>query len=253
MLEAGDPTGGNGPWINCIPSDITEAYDTFLLTPTVREHDIFDWGRRVKLLGHCHGLKMIDFSREKFVRLVEIWQSTRNFNYQISSLALNGPCVGYSRDFQNKEAILFRGFGFAFIEPVVSQRSDLTAHGMVDPITVNVPEDVFSRALQLFLICLLCGTTVSTARQVYGKVEFRLFPSQFGLLIGLIRKDVLSTMNEQDVGFVSSGSALSQGLQIGVISKDKKRCRIVGKTQVPRGIEDLKTDSDAQPEFLIVE
>ena len=64
-----------------------------------------------------------------------------------------------------------------------------------------------------------------------------LIPSQFRKLIGLIKKDVLSTLDAKDLVLVTSGWSLSQGLQIAVIM-GKKRCQIVGKTQVPKGIED---------------
>lgn len=239
--------GSDGPWVSNIPSNVTEAYDTFLIMPNVTGQDVF--GRRVQLLERCTKLQKLDLSRNNFEKLLKLWESTGSFEYQISSLPLNGPCVGYSRDFQSIEALLHREFGHAFTKPVASQRADLRAHGVVNLATIEVQDDVFSRALELFLISFICGTTLATARQVYNQVEFRLFPSRFGKLIGLVKKDVL--LNDDNLGLVTSGWSLSQGLQIAVIAGNG-RCCIVGKTQVPKGIEEDKAVRSGEGEFLLL-
>jgi hypothetical protein len=84
---------------------------------------------------------------------------------------------------------------------------------------LNAPNDELARALELFLASFVCGTTLATARQIFEEMEFRIFPSKFGKLIGLIKKDLLA--------FVTIGWSLSQGLQIAVITKDQS-CRIIG-------------------------
>jgi Heterokaryon incompatibility protein (HET) len=238
---------GNGPWISSIPSNITEAYDTFLAMPNVKDHDVV--GRRVQLVERCKRSQKLDFGQDNFEQLLKLWESTGSFEYQISGLPLNGPCVGYSRDFRSVEALLHREFGHAFTKPVASQRADLRAHGVVNLTAMEVPDDVFSRALELFLICFICGTTLATARQVYEQAEFRLFPSRFGKLIGLVKKDAL--LGEDNLGFVTTGWSLSQGLQIAVITGN--RCCIVGKTQVPKGIEEDNAVRSGEGEFLMLE
>ena len=235
MMEIGT-TGSGMPWITTAPFDITEAYDTFLVMPSVKQDDLYEKGRRVKVVDRCAELERVDFSRDKFEELLDLWGSTGSFEYQISSLPLNGPCVGYSRDFQTMEELLFREFGHAFIKPVVDHQWNLKASGVVNLNSLDVSDEVFSHALKLFLICFICGTTLPTAREIHEQTEFRLFPSRFGKLIGLIKKDVLATLRDCDLRLVTTGWSLSQGLQVSIV-KERTQCHIVGKTQVPKGIE----------------
>ena len=143
---------------------------------------------------------------------------------------------------------MYREFGHAFTKPAVAQRSDLVAHGVVN---LKVPDTVFSRELELFLTCFICGTTLETGRQILEQAEFRLFPSQFGKLIGLIKKEVLATIDAKDLALVTSGWSLSQGLQIALVARDETRCQIVGKTQVPKGIEDASSVTSATEVLMV--
>jgi hypothetical protein len=114
---------------------------------------------------------------------------------------------------------------------------------------LNASNDEFARALELFLTSFVCGTTLATARQIFDETEFRIFPSKFGKLIGLIKKDLLP-LEENNLAFVTSGWSLSQGLQIAVITKDRS-CRLVGKTQVPKGIENKGAISNVAQVFKV--
>jgi hypothetical protein len=248
MMEVQDGRGDK-PWILPKPSNITEAYDTFLIMPNSEEHDSFDDNAKFRVIDRCKGMETIDFGKSNFENLLHLWKSTGNFEYQISSLPLNGPCVGASRNFRSVADLLHREFGHAFTKPVVSQRSELTAHGVVN---LTVPDHIFSGELQLFLACFICGTTLETGRQILEWAEFRLFPSPFGKLIGLIKKGVLSTLDNKDLVLVTSGWSLSQGLQIAVVM-GKTRYQIVGKTQVPKGIGDSSLVTPSMMEGLIVE
>ena len=92
---------GDKPWIRRTPSNITEAYDTFLIMPNGEDHDSFEGGAKVRVIDRCKRMETIDFSRSKFEDLLQLWGSTGSFEYQISSLPLNGPCVGGSRNFRS--------------------------------------------------------------------------------------------------------------------------------------------------------
>jgi hypothetical protein len=236
MMETSD-RASHRPWIINKPFNITEAYDTFLVMPKAKDTHNLEGDRKVRVVHWCNELETINFSRNEFQELLQLWDLTGNFDYQISSLPLNGPCVGYSRNIQTVEQLLHREFGHAFTKPVVTHRPDLRAHGVVDLNTLDISDSVFSRELKLFLLCFICSVTLETARHVFKEVEFRYFPSPFGKLIGLIKRDVLATVEEKGLALVTSCWSLSQGLQIAVVSRDKRKCRIVAKTQVPKGIE----------------
>jgi hypothetical protein len=90
-----------GPWINKIPSNVTEVFDTFLVVPTANTDKLVKGRSAVHFVDHCKTSEKIDFGRDKFV---ELWESAGNFEYQISSLPLNGPCVGYTRGFRTPAA-----------------------------------------------------------------------------------------------------------------------------------------------------
>ena len=134
------------------------------------------------------------------LELLDLWGSTGSSEYQISSFAAEWTVGWILSRFSRNRGIHKTGGG-------AGGRSESQRYTVVDLNTVDMSDEGFSNALELFLICFICATPLNTARHIHEQAEFRLFPSQFGKLIGLIRKEALATLNEVNSGLVTTGWA----------------------------------------------
>jgi hypothetical protein len=242
-----------GSFIVSKPSNVTEAFDTFLAVKRSISNTVLEDGL-VYVVAESSVLEKIDFSREGLPKLVGLWESTANTISHMLLAAPSGPCTGSSRIAHSKEGLLHRYLAHLFARSAIATYStdakfkDLRAHGLVDVDKLNIGNDVFEFELKRFLICLVCGTTLTTATLILQAVDIRLISTAYGKLLALINKRFVSC---KTISLVSTGFSECQGLLIAVQDADGKRCRVVGRTWIASARVDSVTDVTASRKLRV--
>jgi len=250
MMMAVCPPESKKPWIIDAPTNITEAFDSFLVlkASVIDSPDVGHRDARVFVVAHSVGLEPIDFSREALPDLVKLWESTADTIRHMIYAAPSGPCTGASRIAQTKEGLLHRYLGHQFARSAVAKHcseerfKDLRPHGVVNFNDLHLAAEAFDFEIKRFLICLVCGTTLRTATMILDAVEFRLILTTYGKLIALINRSFLLSTNTGNFILVSNGLSDYQGFQVAVKGTDGESCHIVGRTLIPNVLVNSSAD-----------
>jgi hypothetical protein len=168
--------------------------------------------------------------------LLRLWELTADTVSHMLYAAPSGPCTGSSRIAHSKEGMLHRYLAHLFARSAIVKYStedkfkDLRAHGVVDIDKLNITDVLFEFELKRFLICLVCGTTLTISTMILDEVDFRLISTPYGKLLALINKHFVSS---QIVSLVSTGFSERQGLLVAAQDANGKRCHIIGRTWIP--------------------
>ncbi|KAL0066126.1 hypothetical protein AAF712_006958 [Marasmius tenuissimus] len=227
------------PWFPNEPLSISQAFDSLVeqrldepKTAGAPQSRFFSVARRVKL-------EVVDFSQSNMSRIKDIWVTTADTIKHVARLSPSGPCTGTSRkNVQIDQGLLNRYFVHQFLPFAVEQhlpRNKLdalyAATGVVSFDRVkNVSDDTFITELGRFLVCLVCGTSLQTADVVLESADFRVVCTEYGKLLALLRRDVLSMDTKEDLRLIGTDV---WGLQGFLVGHGTQNIQIVGRTVIP--------------------
>ena len=119
--------------------------------------------------------------------LVKICESGFDLVQHVVFAAPSGPFVGSGRAFQGQEDLLHRFFAHQFAAPALRQYSiresssnsptipqRLQAHGVVDLTKLAYTEEVFEWESKRFLVCLMCGTSMTCATKILEHLDLAM-------------------------------------------------------------------------------
>lgn len=240
------------------PKSITEAYDPILNIRTNHhakgQKNFAESTSSVKSRksGPCtvKSRRPDKWDQKGLQDLFEVWKSNANLIRHIILLAPSGPCVGSSRIFKSEEEVLHRFFACKFAKPAVEQflsmpsptlpiwLSGFVQHGVVRIDKLHLPNKVFKQELKLFLICLICGTTLACATKILEHAEVVIViakDTKCKEMPALVNRSAFSASSRHRLILGGSGFEDLQGLFLLTAAKSSKQARVVvGRTMIPK-------------------
>ncbi|KAI2782279.1 hypothetical protein F4815DRAFT_464341 [Daldinia loculata] len=248
----------NKPWILESPESITEAYDPILNIRTDHhakgQEDFAEStsGVESRKSGPCKvkSRRPDKWDQEGLQDPFEIRKSNADLIRHMILLAPSGPCVGSSRIFKSQEEVFHRFFACEFAKPAVEQflsmpsptlpiwLSGFVQHGVVRIDKLHLPNEVFEQELKLFLICLICGTSLACATKILEHAEVVIVvakDTECEEMLALVNRSALSASSRHRLILGGSGFEDLQGLFLLSAAKSSKQARVVvGRTMVPK-------------------
>ncbi|KAL7958579.1 hypothetical protein V8C34DRAFT_314037 [Trichoderma compactum] len=187
------------PWALDKPANVTEALDPILMmTNAFLAEQLTTFSDHVSGLdGSKNGNKSVQIrpikirSKEELEELVTICESNTNLVRHVSLSPPSGPLLGSDRQLNDERNILHRFFAIRFAEAAVNQYrshpiyrdaartaapiNGLVRHGNVNTDKLQLEGETFQQELKIFLICLICGTTISCATCISESLELVIF------------------------------------------------------------------------------
>ncbi|THU81971.1 hypothetical protein K435DRAFT_766928 [Dendrothele bispora CBS 962.96] len=226
------------PWILNEPSNIGEAFDSFIArfyddTTTTTDAKFFAVAQKTQL-------EKLDFNKSNISGIQDIWSTTADVIKHMTLVSPSGPCTGTTRSsVQTEQGLLHQYFVHQLAPAAVMKflpkekldAIEFATKGMFTFEEVgNMSDDTFSRELRRFLVSLICGTSLHTADVILKSADFRIVSSEYGKLLSLIRRDILSN-SRQDILLLCTTLWPLQGFLVGV--KTDRGVFVVGRTVVP--------------------
>ncbi|KAF9463786.1 hypothetical protein BDZ94DRAFT_1321556 [Collybia nuda] len=226
-------------WVFQEPLNIGEAYDPFtvLLLAGPRaapDNEFFAVAKGI-------ALEEIDFSKSNFSRVVDMWVKVADNLRHMVGVSPSGPCTGTMRgNALSEKGLLHQYFFRRFAPSAVAlylpksklDTLEFRTTGVVSFDRVrDISEEVFSRELRRFLICLLCGTSLRTADIIFDTADFRIISTFHGKLLALIHRDTMAKARPEDFVLLRTSLSLKQGFLIA--HKTSADPIIIGRTVIP--------------------
>ena len=231
------------PWISESPEHVAEALDGFLCPAKgdlkfTEESRYFETHPSVALLP-------LVFTIETLPEILMLWSSA-DANRHVNQIHPAGPCTGsnlYSALTSPSEIALgqfliqqftlpaWKTLGFAETERTRNLSFEDISKTPISP-------DIFSTKLQEFLVCLICGTTSSTARIILQSADLVIVQTSSAKLLGLVNKEHLKFRNGR-ISLLHTSAYQGQGLLLST-RRGLQKGRIVGRTVIPRNLDDYK-------------
>lgn len=247
------------PWTTENPANISQAYDSIAdvsrAGPVDEEQNVPD--RRAEVWSSGVGsrvlLRPLEVKDQTALEgLVKLCESGVDLVQHIVLAAPSGPFLGSARAFQHEKALLHRFFAQRFgesalrqysaressgISPTILQR--LGSHGTVDLEKLKYTEEAFEEELKRFLVCLMCGTTMTCATEVLEFSDLAMVvtegsPSGGGEMLALVNRMVLAAADRYELALGGRGFESFQGLLLLSRTENPEVASIVvGRTTIP--------------------
>ncbi|KAF1833997.1 hypothetical protein BDW02DRAFT_499409 [Decorospora gaudefroyi] len=246
------------PFLSQAPANITEAYDTFSLIPRVpdaqdlatqttqRVQTLTCNNQALHIVAQNLSITPPSLTRETLPALVSLWETTASTSTHLLQCPLSSPCTGTNRALTSQQDFYHRAFAFAFTKaPLAQWAADGGAplgvpHGVVDERKlVGVCEAEYTRYLERFLVCLMCGVTLSNALRILDCAALGMVRTAGGRsLLALVNREWLGGgVAPERFLLLSLGLTEFEGFHVGVRSLDGDGvCVVVGRTWIP-GVE----------------
>ncbi|KAL7905428.1 heterokaryon incompatibility protein domain-containing protein [Trichoderma velutinum] len=187
------------PWALGNPTNVTEALDPILMmTNAFLVEKQTALGGYVSDVDGSHSsnnnvqIRPINIrNKEELEELVTICDRNTNLVRHVTLSPPSGPLLGSDRQLNDERNILHRFFAIQFAEAAINQyRSDpiysneagivapingLVRHGNVNTDKLQLEGEIFQQEVKIFLICLICGTTISCATDISTHLELVIF------------------------------------------------------------------------------
>ncbi|RYP28999.1 hypothetical protein DL767_006959 [Monosporascus sp. MG133] len=193
MCSSGKGTESVLPWLIDKPSNIGEAYDTFTTDTASSGAEIRNW----VIPGNIE-LEDIDATEPGLDMLKDDWKRTVNIDRHVVLVSPSGPCTGTTRrDVSDAAGLLQQHFAQEFMHIAASQflprermqARELRTEGVLPFHRItDIPEEVFARELKRFLICLICGISLTTADMVQEAADVVRVSTPHGPLLGIVHR-----------------------------------------------------------------
>ncbi|KAL6800565.1 hypothetical protein J3E68DRAFT_448878 [Trichoderma sp. SZMC 28012] len=252
------------PWALDNPADVTEALDPILMMTnaflTEKQTTIGNYAPSMdggKNSNNNVQIRPINIrNKEELEQLVTICESNTNLVRHVSLSPPSGPLLGSDRQLNDERNILRRFFAIQFAEAAVNQyRSDpiyrdearivapingLVRHGNVNKDKLQLEGETFQQELKIFLICLICGTTISCATDISESLELVIFTVEemTGIkeIPGLVSRSVLTSTGQPSINIRPHAFESFLGYLLYVVEGPGTHGALVGKSMIPKGI-----------------
>lgn len=247
------------PWTMEDPANISQAYDSIVdvsRAGPVEEQQNAP-GRRAEVWSSGVGSKVL--LRPLKVRdqtaledLVKLCESGVDLVQHIVLAAPSGPLLGSARAFQHEKALLHRFFAQRFGESALRQYSTressgisptilprLGSHGTVDLEKLKYTEEAFEEELKRFLVCLMCGTTLTCAAEILDFSDLAMVVTEGsssggGEMLALVNRMVLAAADRYELTLGGRGFESFQGfLLLSRTENPEVASIVVGRTTIP--------------------
>ncbi|KAL0564946.1 phosphoglycerate kinase [Marasmius crinis-equi] len=238
MIASGiSPKETTAPWFPDEPSSVGQAFDSLAErclgepeTAGAVHSKFFSVARSVKL-------EELGLSLSGMPGIRDIWGTTADVMKHAVQLSPSGPCTGTTREnVQTDQGLLHQYFVHQLMPFAVEEylpqdelsRLEFATKGVVSFGRVkDISNDIFVPELRRFLVCLVCGTSLRTADAILEAADFRMISTEYGKLLALVRRDVLST--DEELRLIGTDVWALQGLLVGHGTQHM----IVGRTVIP--------------------
>ncbi|KAL6885196.1 hypothetical protein HDV57DRAFT_492331 [Trichoderma longibrachiatum] len=251
------------PWFLDSPTDVTEALDPILMMTNESLA-----GRQTTFNGSVSGtegdrkgnngvqVRPLNIRNEaEFEQLVATCESNTNLVRHVSLSPPSGPLLGSDRHLNDEQSILRRFFAMRFAKSAVNQyRSDpiyrdvskitapinsLVRHGNVNTEKFQLEGKAFQENLKLFLVCLICGTTLSCAAKLSEHLELVTFTlgeiSGMKEIPGLVNRSVLVSVDQSRIRIKPHAFESFLGYLFFVVDGEPgTHGALVGKSMIPK-------------------
>lgn len=252
------------PWALDNPADVTEALDPILMMTNA-----FLVERQTTFGGYVSGVEGSKNSnnsvqirpinirnKDELEKLVTICESNTNLVRHVSLSPPSGPLLGSDRQLNDERNILHRFFAIQFAEAAVNQyRSDpiyrdaarivapingLVRHGNVNTEKLQLEGKIFQQELKIFLICLICGTTISCAIDISKHLELVIFTVEempgIKEIPGLVSRSILESTDQPSINIRPHAFESFLGYLFFVVEGPGTHGALIGKSMIPKGI-----------------
>lgn len=252
------------PWPLDNPANVTEALDYFFMMrnafSTEKQTIVSDYVFGVdgnKSNNNSVHIRPINIqNKERLEELVTICKSNTSLVRHVSLSPPSGPFLGPDQQLNDERNILHRFFAIKFAKAAVGQwRSDpiyrdairtmapihaLTYLGDVNTDKIQLEGETFQKELKIFLICLICGTTISCATEMSNDLELVMFTVEemTGIkeIPGLVSHSVLTSADQPSINIRPHLFESILGYLFSVVEGPGIYGAVVGKSMIPKVI-----------------
>jgi hypothetical protein len=230
-----------GLWVLSEPSNVGEAYDSFITELRSSEERKTSPDEKFFTITKALALEELDLDRSNLLEVKELWVRGSDILKHFAFLSPTGPCTGTSRyRVQTPEGLLHQYFVHEFNPIAIAQylsssrlaSMSFRTEGVLSfkPIE-QISRDTFAHELKRYLVCMMCGTSLSTADVVLGCAAFRVLSTPYGNILALIRQDVLDQSGEHNFILFAPSLWFMQGFLVGI--QTRVGVVAVGRTFIP--------------------
>lgn len=235
------------PWTPAQPNNVAEALDGFLC-PARGDSTVSSEVKYYRISSNVT-LDPVILSKATLPQILANWSSTTDVNRHVNQLHPAGPCTGsgmHGAPVPAPELLLGQYLSQQFVMPAW-RTLGFKANKRIRPLSsesvsqASVPDDVFVRKLQEFLVCLVCGTTVDTAQAVLRRAHLVTVKTPSVELLALVNNDSLQP--EEPIMLICTSAWQGQGLLLATRSAANKY-HILGRTVIPRNLSDFQATGE---------
>ncbi|KAI0735290.1 hypothetical protein C8Q76DRAFT_277840 [Earliella scabrosa] len=243
MTEPKSPRDSMLPWVFDQPNNISEAYDSFTVVLRSDPSDAVE--DKLHLVCRQTTLEDTQFSAGDLPRILELCAETMDGPKQMALVSPTGPCVGTSRDVQTDQGLVQQYLVHQFAPIAVSQHLSasqldllqLRSTGVVSFDAVkNVAEPVFTKELLRYLVCMTCGTSLSSADLILAHASPRVLSTPFGRILAVVRQESSSKAQDQrpnELQLLCPPRWFMQGFLVASQTGAGATTAVIGRTVVP--------------------
>lgn len=256
------PSDSEQPWALDSPTDVTEALDPILMMTNeflVERQTTFS-GSDFGAEGNADSKPSVQIcpmnirNEEELEKLITICERNTNLVRHVSLSPPSGPFLGSDRQLNDERNILHRFLAIRFAESALNQyRSDpiyrdtakviapigkLVRHGNVNTEKLQLEGKVFQQELKMFLICLICGTTMSCAVEISKHLDLVMF-TVVGMqaikeIPGLVSRSVLESVDQISISVKPHAFESFLGYLFFMVGGAGNHEVLVGKSMLPK-------------------
>ena len=183
------------------------------------------------------------------------WKATADIQKHVVLLSMEGPCTGVIRQVANnskgnndvESGLLQQHFAEGFMDIAVSQwltnekmsMLKLQSKDVIPALnSTKFCEETLARELRRFLVCLICGTSLSTADKVLDVGHIVRLTTPYGSLLGVVHKATRLEARKDQLVLLCGDGWYMQGFFISLRTEGGVSVR--GRTVIPnKGVWDF--------------